>query len=296
MTCAADAAMNNRAGNPGTAMAEIDLFDASSVIADFDAQFADFCASSARTRQTLRTARDIAYGPAPAQRLDLFFPPGDAAGRPIHMFIHGGYWRAQVKEDYAVLADGIAAAGAIAAIVEYTLMPGARMARLVHETRAALAWLAAHAAEFGGDAERLTASGHSAGGHLVTYLGARGPQETTFPEPLPQAVLALSGLYDLGPITKSYLQPQLHLTGDEVAQWSPLGATPAPGVHFGVVAGGEETAPFHAQAAAYAAHLAQSEAPFFRATPEGEDHMSLLRQMARPGSAVWELLAATIAG
>ena len=38
----------------------VDLFDASSVIADFDAQFADFRASSARTRQTLRTAHDIA--------------------------------------------------------------------------------------------------------------------------------------------------------------------------------------------------------------------------------------------
>jgi len=277
-------------------MAAIDLYDVSSVIADFDAQFADFRAASARTRQTLRARRDIAYGPAPAQRLDLYFPPGAAAGLPIHMFIHGGYWRAQVKEDYAFVADGITAAGAIAAIVEYTLMPGARMESLVSETRAALAWLAAYAGEFGGDARRLTASGHSAGGHLVTYLGARGPHEAALPAPLPQAVLALSGIYDLTPITTSYLQPQLHLTQEEVAAWSPRDATPAPGVRFGIVVGGEETAPFHAQADAYAAHLEASGAPFFQATPAGEDHMSLLRQMARPGSAVWGLLAATIAG
>lgn len=275
-------------------MAETDLFDVGSVIADFDAQFADFRLSSARTRQTLRAARDIAYGPAPAQRLDLFFPLGDATGRPIHMFIHGGYWRAQVKEDYAVVADGITAAGAIAAIVEYTLMPGARMARLVAETRAALAWLTEHAGEFGGDSGRITASGHSAGGHLVTYLAARGPHEAALPTPLPRAVLALSGLFDLAPITQSYLQPQLHLTDEEVARWSPLGATPAPAVRFGIVVGGEETAPFHAQAAAYAAHLARNGAPFFQTTPAGEDHMSLLRQMGRPGSAAWNLLAETI--
>ncbi len=277
-------------------MTETDPFDVSSVLADFDAQFAELCAASAQTRQRLRAQRDIAYGPAPAQRLDLYFPPGEAAARPIHMFIHGGYWRAQVKEDYAVVAEGVAAAGAIAAIVEYTLMPGARMERLVSETRAALAWLAAHAAAFGGDAGRITASGHSAGGHLVTYLGARGPHEAAFPAPRPQAVLALSGLFDLAPITRSYLQPQLHLTEDEVARWSPLGATPAPGVRFGIVAGAAETAPFHMQAAAYAAHLARSGAPFRRVTAAGADHMSLLRQMSRPGSAAWALLAATIAG
>ena len=73
-----------------------------------------------------------------------------------------------MKEDYAFIADGVVAAGAIAAIVEYTLMPGARMADLVREIREAATWLAASAREFGGDGNKLSASGHSAGGHLAS--------------------------------------------------------------------------------------------------------------------------------
>src|SRR4051812_44321377 len=108
----------------------------------------EYRVASAATRARLRGRLDVRYGPAPRQRIDLFFPEGEATGRPIHAFIHGGYWRAQIKEDYSLVADGIVASGAIAAIVEYTLMPANRMADLVRETRAALAWLAAHATEF----------------------------------------------------------------------------------------------------------------------------------------------------
>ncbi len=275
-------------------MADTDLFDISSILPDFDAQFADYRSASAATRATLRAQLGIAYGPASAQRLDLFFPPGAARGRPIHLFIHGGYWRAQEKEDYAFVADGIVAAGAIAAIVEYTLMPGARMDSLVRETRAAVAWLTAQAAGVGGDASRITASGHSAGGHLVTYLAGRAPHEAAFPEPAVRAVLALSGIFDLRPITTSYLQPQLQLTAEEVARWSPLDAVPAPGARFEIVVGAEETPPFHAQAEAYAAALVRRGARVEHVTAAGEDHMSVLRQLGRPGSAVWTRLAALI--
>ena len=271
-------------------MAEPDLFQISHLLPDFQQQFDDYRTSSDATRRTLRSQLDVAYGEAPRNRLDLFFPPGEVRGAPIHMFIHGGYWRAQVREDYAFVADGVTAAGAICAIVEYTLMPAARMPDLVRETRAALTWLAANAHSFGGDGSKLSASGHSAGGHLVTYLAARAPHERELPPTPIHAVIAISGIFDLRPITTSYLQPELHLTPQEVADWSPIEAVPAGATHFELVVGHEETAPFHQQAQDYAYVLERHGIGHERVTVHGEDHMSVVRQLGVVDSPMWSLL------
>jgi arylformamidase len=273
---------------------QIDPYNVAALIPDFEEQFADFRESSNRTRQALRCDLDVAYGPAPRQRLDLFHPPGEAAGRPVHMFIHGGYWRGQVKEDYAVVADGITAVGAIAAVVEYTLMPGNRMGELVREVREAAQWLATHAHEFGGDGSRLSASGHSAGGHLVTYLASRAPHETALPPAGVRGVISISGIFDLRPIAHSYLQPELNLTEDEIAQWSPIEAVPGGDTHYEIVVGQEETAPFHQQAQDFAYVLERHGARHERVTMAALDHMSVLRDMGRPGSPMWQVLRETI--
>jgi arylformamidase len=271
-------------------MAEQDLFQISHIVPDFEEQFEDYKASSNATRRTLRNQLDIQYGDAPRQRLDLFFPPGELSGAPIHMFIHGGYWRAQVKEDYAFVADGVVATGAICAIVEYTLMPGARMANLVRETREALAWLAANAADFGGDGTKLSASGHSAGGHLVTWLASRAPHEREFPVTPVKAVIPISGIYDLRPITTSYLQPEVQLTAEEVAHWSPIEGVPSTATHYEIVVGHDETAPFHQQAQDYAYVLERHGVSHERMTLHGEEHMSVVRKLGVVGSPMWELL------
>ena len=276
-------------------MPAYDPFNISEILPDFDAQFTDCRNSSDATRRTLRSKLDIPYGASPRQRLDLFFPPGEAVGRPIHMFIHGGYWRAQVKDDYAFVADGITALGAIAAVVEYELLPGIRLAEQVRQIRAAARWLIDNAASFDGDATRFTASGHSAGGHLVTWLAARSPRETTPPELPVKAVTPISGIFDLRPIASSYLQPELHLTGEEIAHWSPIEAVPSVDTHFELVIGHEETPPFHQQQQDYAFVLGRHGVSVERRTMAGEDHMSVLRQMGRPGTPMWRVLEELIA-
>lgn len=271
-----------------------DPFNVAAILPDFEAQFAQCVTASERTRATHRAMLDVPYGPLPRNRLDLFFPRDGAsgsraAGRPIHMFLHGGYWRGQVKEDYAFAAESAIAAGTIAAIVEYTLMPGARMAQLVHEVRAAARWLHDHASEFGGDGEALSASGHSAGAHLCSYLGSRAPHEGQVPLAPVRSLLMLSGLFDLRPIAMSYLQPVLQLTPEEIADWSPFEAVPG-SAHYEVVVGHNETEPFHIQARDFAEGLERRGASAERLTAAGHDHMSLVLDLGRPGEPVAELV------
>lgn len=272
----------------------LDLFHIPSHVPAFEAHVADYVTASEAARARLRRQLNVPYGEGPDEKLDLFFPE-EAHGvpRPIHMFIHGGYWRAQSKDRFAFVADEVTAAGAIAAIIDYSLMPKARMATLVDQTRHAARWLSEHAATFGGDAKALSASGHSAGGHLASYLLARGPSEAEA-APLVRSALLVSGLYDLAPLAKSFLQAEVGFTDEEIASWSPLTGRPSPGVAVALVAGGAETAPFHEQMAAYAEVLRGAGARVATAAPAGEDHMTIVRSLGQPSTECAKLLRETI--
>lgn len=277
-------------------MAEIDPFMIRALVPDFDALNARMVRDSAASRARHRSSIDLAYGDQPRQRLDLFFPPDLRAPSPIHVFIHGGYWRANDKENFALVADTILAEGAIAAILEYTLIPsGARMAQLVNEVRSAVTWLATHAHEFGGDAARISASGHSAGAHLASYLAAKAPHEHSFPATPVRSLLLVSGIYDLRPITTSFLQPELHLTDEEVANWSPLEAEQQQGPRVVLAVGHDETPPFHQQAQDLCFAAARRNVAIERLTIPHHNHVTILRDLALPGTRMAGLLAECIA-
>jgi arylformamidase len=270
----------------------MDPFRIRDFVTDFAAREADYRAASDATRRALPSRLDVPYGSSPRERLDLFFPWDRRAVAPVHIFIHGGYWRAGEKEDYAFVADAVTAAGAIAAIVEYDLVPTVRIADQVTQVRRAAEWLLKHAPEFGGNPGCLSASGHSAGAMLCWFLAATGTKESSPPPARPQRLLLVSGIYDLAPIATSFLQPELNLTEDEIAAWSALGSSTTGSSTIMVAVGEEETPPFHSQARALAAGAARGARV---QVLNGLNHMSVVRELGRPGSETAKLLTETIA-
>ena len=272
----------------------IDPFMIRAVVPEFDAIAADYAVASAETRGRHRHVTDIAYGDGPRQKLDVFVPEGLTGPAPVHIFIHGGYWRAFKREDYHFIAETVLGAGAIAVFPEYTLMPGARMAQLVAEMRQAALWVGAHIGEHGGDPARITASGHSAGAHLASYLASLAPHEHGFRAVPIRSLLLVSGLYDLRPIATSFLQAELSLTSEEVGEWSPCDATPAPGTRVTVAVGKDETEPFHVQAQDFAFAAEKRGAPVERFTVSGHNHMSIVRDLGRPETRMGQMLVEVI--
>ena len=273
----------------------IDPFRIRAHVADFDRLSAGYASASHATRARLSAELDLAYGDHPDEKLDLFFPPVRQPNMPVHLFVHGGYWRANTRTNYAFLAEPIVAAGAIAAIIDYSLMPKARMAKLVDQVRRAAAWLAANAARFGGDGTALSASGQSAGAHLVSYLAAKAPHETHFPKTPIRSLLLVSGIYDLGPITRSFLQAEIGLTQDEVMQWSPEEAQQSPDTRLTLAVGADETEPFLIQQQDLAFAAAARGAPVERVTLHRLNHMTILTAMGTPGMPMADLLVNCIA-
>ncbi len=250
---------------------------------------------SEAARGSIRNIADITYGEQERERLDLFFPKAMDGPVPVHIFIHGGYWRANCKEDYAFVAEAVVAAGAIAAIVEYALMPKLRMADLVKQVRHAADWIAANIADHGGDPAKISASGHSAGAHLASYLGAKGPYETKALKTPVRSLLLISGIYQLQPIAKSFLQPEIMLTQAEIERWSPLDATPEPNTALTLVVGADETEPFHRQAEDYATLHASRGTRTRRFVLPDLNHMDVVSELGNRQSSLAGLLAETIA-
>ncbi|HLH22175.1 MAG TPA: alpha/beta hydrolase [Chloroflexota bacterium] len=146
-----------------------------------------------------RRMLDVAYGPHPEQRLDVF-RPATAAPAPLVVVVHGGGWSVGDKAQYASVGNRLAHEGLVAMNVNYRLSPAVQHPTHVQDVALAIGWCYRHAAEYGADPERLCLLGHSSGAHLAalvalapSYLAAEGVPPSAIGR-----VIGVSGVgYDL---------------------------------------------------------------------------------------------------
>ena len=138
-----------------------------------------------------------------ARRLDLF-PTAAADSAPLFVFIHGGYWRSLDKSDTSFVAPALAQAGLTVVVPNYALCPSVTIEQITMQMVKAVAWTYRNATLYGGNPKRVYVGGHSAGGHLAVMMAlcdwptyAKG-----LPRDLVKGVLAISGLYDLEPVSR----------------------------------------------------------------------------------------------
>jgi arylformamidase len=209
---------------------------------------------SARVRKKIDCKLDIAYGDTPGQKLDVF--PANKKGAPVHIFIHGGYWRALDKHFYSHVAGPMVAAGAAVVIVNYDLCPAVRISDISDQMRRAVAWVYKNIAKFNGNRSKIYVSGHSAGGHLTGMLIATNwAEETGLPKNVIKGSAPLSGLFDIEPHRHSQLQPDIRLTAKEAKAQSPMYLPAMVKSPVIVAVGGSEPDLFHWQSLEYAARL-----------------------------------------
>ncbi|MCB2053141.1 MAG: alpha/beta hydrolase [Geminicoccaceae bacterium] len=205
-------------------------------------------------REASGTRLRLRYGPTVEEHLNLY-PAGE--GAPVHLFFHGGYWRANTADDFDFVAAPLVRAGVTTAIVNYALCPAVGIDEIVRQARAAVAWAFAGIARFGGDPGRISVSGHSAGGHLVGMLAVTDwARAYDLPADVIKAGIALSPLMDLAPFPYSYLQPKLQLSWDQVRRCSPVNHVPLAGSprlspELLLAVGGLESGEFHRQAESF---------------------------------------------
>jgi acetyl esterase/lipase len=152
---------------------------------------------------------NIAYGPDPQQRLDVYVPESAAREpRPVVVFWHGGRWRFGDKADYRFVGAALAESGYVTVVANYRHYPQVKMPGFLSDAAQAALWAAAHSKEYGGDPERLYLMGHSAGAHLAAlvtldprFFAAAGQSA-----PHIAGVIGLSGPYDFLPLLEPDVQ------------------------------------------------------------------------------------------
>ncbi|MEM9660001.1 MAG: alpha/beta hydrolase, partial [Planctomycetota bacterium] len=115
----------------------------------------------------------------PRQTLDLAAPRRELEDPlPVVAYVHGGAWRAGDKRNGLRQVMRFVESGRYAAAsIGYRLSGEAKWPAQIHDCKAAIRWIRAHADEYGLDADRIGVWGSSAGGHLVAMLGASGDVE-----------------------------------------------------------------------------------------------------------------------
>ena len=119
-----------------------------------------------------RVFRNVAYGPDPRQRFDVF-APANATNAPVILMVHGGGWFRGDKR-----APGVVDAkrarwvprGFVVISTNYRMLPDADPLAQAQDVARALAFAQGRASQWGGDRTKFILMGHSAGAHLAALV------------------------------------------------------------------------------------------------------------------------------
>ncbi len=160
---------------------------------------------------------DIPYADGPRHMLDIYRPPSASGSAPLVVFLYGGGWDSGSKDIYGFVARPLAERGAVVVVPDYRLYPQVQFPAFLQDNAEAVAWAAAHAAEFGADPRRVFLLGHSAGAYNAAMLALdpRWLHEAGYDRSRLAGVVALAGPYDFLPITDPDVIPVFASVNDD---------------------------------------------------------------------------------
>lgn len=252
---------------------------------------------SYETRTRLGDPMRAAYGSAPEEGLDVW--RADRPGALVFVFVHGGVWQYLSAADAGFAAEVFVNAGAHYVALDFANVRqvGGDLGVLADQVRRAVAWTHAHAADFGGDPDRIHIGGFSSGGHLAAVaLTTDWPAYGAPPDVLKGALL-MSGLYDMEPVRLSWRRGFIAFTDEMEAAMSPQRHIDRISVPVTLTIGSLETPEFQRQAEDFAAALRAAGKPVETVWGESCFHQDMMESLGNPygvnGRAALALLGAS---
>ncbi|MEM8723916.1 MAG: alpha/beta hydrolase [Pseudomonadota bacterium] len=146
----------------------------------------------------------ISLGEHPSQKVIVWAPEArdpEVEPLPVLLFVHGGSWNWGDPVDYGFVGRSFVPKGFVVVLSGYRLHPDAVYPAMLEDTARAIAWTREEIAQYGGDPDRITIAGHSAGAYNVVqtalehqWLGRHGMSANDI-----AGVVGLSGPYDFYP-------------------------------------------------------------------------------------------------
>jgi arylformamidase len=253
------------------------------LVPDHPAYFTRWEKDSAFVRKTLACELDLAYGPDPRHRIDLF-PAANARGTLV--FIHGGYWRSLDKSVFSWLAASWVAAGVSVAMPNYRFAPHVAIEDIVEDIIAASNWLFLNGVKHAVGTDRVVVSGHSAGGHLTAALFATPWSRLKFDPARIVGGVPFSGVFDFAPLLQFSYNADLKLDPGCVARLSLHDKKPTLAAPLVIAVGGDESSEFQRQSRL----LARAWKPQVKSllVLPGLNHFSIVDSFAERGQPLYD--------
>jgi acetyl esterase/lipase len=151
--------------------------------------------------QGVKVERDVKYGPADRNLLDIFTPENASPSRPVLIFVRGGAFVSGDKHlpgspFYDNIMLWAAKNGFVGVNVNYRLAPQAMWPAGAEDVAGVVQWVSGNIAARGGDPAKIYLMGHSAGAvHVASYVSH--PEFHKAKDGGLAGAIMLSGIYDL---------------------------------------------------------------------------------------------------
>jgi len=165
--------------------------------------------------------RDVAYGPDPRHRLDVFVPAAGAARASMIVFVHGGGFVSGDKgAPDAPFFNNVglwaARSGCVGVTMTYRLAPAAPWPAGSEDVAAAVRFLHAAGERWGGNPQGIFLMGQSAGAvHVAGYVTE--PRLHADANGRIAGAILISGLYDVARADRNPFQ--LAYYGEDASRW-----------------------------------------------------------------------------
>ncbi len=263
-------------------------YDVRKLRADFDDLIVAWSERSSAYRALVECRPDVSYGNGPRDRLDIFLCGQSDA--PVLFYLHGGYWQRGDKSIYSFVAAPFVDRGANVVIANYDLCPSGTIGSITSQVRAAVVWLWRNADRNGLSRDRISVSGHSAGGHLTAMCLAT--DWTALGDDLPidivKSGIPISGLYDLDPLRQTSINDAMGMDEASAQDCSPMLLKPVTDAPILATLGGRETRQFHWQTDRFVETWKTHGAPIEQYAEPGVDHFDVVNRLAESDSGIFQ--------
>lgn len=176
----------------------------------------------------VRVERDLRYGPAERNLLDVFMPQATTSGRPVLIFVHGGaFVRGNKRMPDSPFYDNVmlwaVKNGFIGVNITYRLAPQFPWPAGAEDVASAIRWVSEEIGERGGDPSRIYLMGHSAGAiHVASYVSH--PEFYKVKNGGLKGAIMVSAIYDLtaGPLS----EPERAYFGNDASRYAAQSSLP----------------------------------------------------------------------
>ncbi|HUH87821.1 MAG TPA: alpha/beta hydrolase [Pusillimonas sp.] len=243
---------------------------------------ARYGSNSNLTRERLGKPKRLSYGDAEIEALDLYATTEPNA--PIHIFLHGGAWRAGDANGYGFLAEPFVGRGAHFVIPDFTnvLENDGSLIPMSEQIQRSIAWVYKNAESFGGDSSRIYLSGHSSGGHLAGVMVTTDWKKFDLPPDVIKGAVLISGMFDLKPVRLSSRSNYVAFTDEIEHKLSPQRHLDQLNTPLILVYGDLETPEFIRQSKDFAAAVEKAGKQVELIEGAGYNHFEIAETLANP--------------